>query len=202
MKLTLSSILVFFTFAALLVSGITPADRFTWFLEIIPIVILLPIIGHMNHRIPMTSVTRIFLFLGALWMMVGAKYTYSEVPLGFWLEAWFDFSRNHYDRIGHYIQGFVSALFIREALLQRTRLKRGNILFVLVLSCCLALSASYELIEWLAAVLFGDGAADFVGSQGDVWDAQWDMFLASCGAVSAQLMLSSYQDRQLQRIKK
>lgn len=202
MKLTLSTILVFLTFAALLVSGIAPADRFTWFLEIIPIVILLPIIGHMNHRIPMTPLTRILLFLGALWMMVGAKYTYSEVPLGFWLEAWFDFSRNHYDRLGHYMQGFVSALFIREALLQRTRLQRGNILFVLVLSCCLALSASYELIEWLAAVLFGDGAADFVGSQGDVWDAQWDMFLASCGAVSAQLMLASYQDRQLQRIKK
>lgn len=116
-------------------------------------------------------------------------------------QAGFDFERNHYDRFGHFFQGFIGALLIREILLKRTRLQRSHILFLLVVACCLAISASYELIEWLAAVLFGSSTTDFIGTQGDVWDTQWDMFLATAGSITAQLCLAGLQDRQLSRKK-
>jgi putative membrane protein len=132
--------------------------------------------------------------------MLGGHYTYAKVPLGFWLQDALHLARNHYDRIGHFAQGFVPAIVAREVLLRRSPLVRGKWLFFLVTCVCLGISACYELIEWLAAVLGGSAADDFLGTQGDVWDTQWDMFMALVGALASQLLLSRTHDAQLQRI--
>jgi putative membrane protein len=130
---------------------------------------------------------------------MGGHYTYSKVPLGYALQELFDFARNPYDRIGHFAQGFVPAIIAREILLRRTPLVRGGWLFFIVCAICLAISACYEFIEWLAAIVGGGSAEAFLGMQGDVWDTQWDMFMALCGAITAQLLLSRTHDRQLAR---
>jgi putative membrane protein len=129
--------------------------------------------------------------------MLGGHYTYARVPLGFWMQDLFHFSRNHYDRIGHFAQGFVPAIVAREILIRRTPLVPGGWLFFLVVCVCLAVSASYEFIEWWAALIGGSGAAEFLGTQGDVWDTQWDMFMALTGAIAAQILLSGVHNRQL-----
>lgn len=136
--------------------------------------------------------------VGAL--MVGGHYTYAKVPPGFWVQDAFGLARNHYDRLGHFAQGFVPAMLAREVLLRRSPLERGKWLALLVVCVCLAFSATYELIEWLAALLGGSAADAFLGTQGDVWDTQWDMFMAGVGAVSALLLLSRVHDRQLARL--
>jgi putative membrane protein len=129
--------------------------------------------------------------------MLGAHYTYALVPLGFWLQELLDFARNPYDRIGHLAQGFVPAIVARELLLRHTPLRRGGWLFTLVAASCLAISACYEFLEWWAAIIGGGSAEAFLGTQGDVWDTQWDMFLALCGAIAAQLLLGRIHDRAL-----
>lgn len=129
--------------------------------------------------------------------MLGGHYTYAHVPLGFWIQDFLDLSRNHYDRIGHFAQGFIPAILTREILIRRSPLPLGKWLFFLVVCVCLAFSAFYELIEWWAAVIGGSAADAFLGTQGDVWDTQWDMFLALAGAVIAQLVLSSHHNRML-----
>ena len=136
----------------------------------------------------------------ALILMLGGHYTYAKVPLGFWMEDWFGFTRNHYDRIGHFAQGFVPALVAREILLRRSPLERGKWLFFIVTSICLAVSACYEFVEWGAALAGGSSADAFLGTQGDVWDTQWDMFMALIGALTAQLVFARVQDRQIATI--
>jgi putative membrane protein len=136
------------------------------------------------------------LFLHALILMLGGHYTYAEVPLGYWMKETFGFARNHYDRIGHLAQGFIPAMLTREILLRLSPLHPGKWLFFLVTCVCLAVSASYELIEWGTAVATGEAASAFLGTQGDPWDTQWDMFLALIGAVSAQLLLARIHERQ------
>ena len=131
--------------------------------------------------------------------MIGGHYTYARVPIGFWVQDLLDLGRNHYDRLGHLAQGFIPAILVREVLLRRSPLKPGKWLFFLVSSVCLAVSACYEFIEWWAAVLGGEGATDFLGTQGDVWDTQWDMFLALIGSILAQLSLSRMHDSELER---
>jgi putative membrane protein len=131
--------------------------------------------------------------------MVGGHYTYAEVPLGYWMEDWFGFARNNYDKIGHLAQGFIPAMLFRELLLRSSPLKQGKLLFTLVVASCLAVSASYELIEWAAAELMGQGADAFLGTQGYVWDTQSDMLMALIGAVVAQVVLGKVQDKQLVR---
>ena len=138
----------------------------------------------------------------ALILMLGGHYTYAKVPLGFWVQDAFGLARNHYDRLGHLAQGFVPAMLAREVLLRRSPLQRGKWLGFLVVCVCLALSATYELIEWLAAVLGGSAADAFLGTQGDVWDTQWDMFMALVGAFSALVLLSRVHDRELARIER
>jgi putative membrane protein len=133
-------------------------------------------------------------------LIVGGHYTYAWVPVGFWFQELFDLSRNHYDRLGHLAQGFVPAILAREILLRTSPLESGKWLFFLVVSVCLAFSAFYELIEWWTALIGGGSADDFLGSQGDVWDAQWDMFLALIGAITSQLLLSGWHDRALARL--
>jgi putative membrane protein len=133
--------------------------------------------------------------------MLGAHYTYAEVPVGFWVQNLFELSRNHYDRLGHLVQGFIPAILVREILLRKSPLAPGKWLFFLVSCVCLALSAGYELIEWWAALVGGIAAEAFLGTQGDVWDTQWDMFLALIGALLAQITLTPIHDRELEKIR-
>ena len=181
----------------LVVSGIGPHDRVTWVLEVAPILIAVPILLLTARRFPLTPLAYRLVFVHALILMLGGHYTYAEVPLGFWMERVFGFARNHYDRIGHLAQGFVPAIVVREILIRRSPLQSGKWLTFLVLGVGLAISALYELVEWWAALIGGEGADAFLGTQGDQWDTQWDMFLALLGAASALLLLSRLHDRQI-----
>lgn len=182
----------------LVISGLGPKDRVTWILEVAPIFIAVPLLLATRKRFPFTALTYRFIFLHALVLMLGGHYTYAEVPLGFWVQDAFDLARNPYDRLGHFMQGFVPALVAREILLRLTPLPRGGWLFALVTAVCLAISACYEFIEWWAALAGGEAADAFLGTQGDVWDTQWDMFLALLGAIASQQLLARRQDRELQ----
>jgi putative membrane protein len=182
---------------ALVVSGIEPYDRVTWWLEVSPVLIGAPILVATYRRFPLTPLLYRLILLHALVLMLGGHYTYARVPVGFWAQDLFDLGRNHYDRFGHVVQGFVPAILAREILIRRSPLPRGRWLSFLVVCFCLAFSAFYEMLEWWAAVVGGVAADAFLATQGDVWDTQWDMFLALCGAVSALLLLSRAHDRSL-----
>lgn len=179
-------------------SGIQPHDRTTWWLEVFPVLIAVPVLIATRRRFPLTPLAYRLIFVHALILMLGGHYTYARVPLGFWAQELFGFARNHYDRVGHLAQGFIPAIVAREILLRTSPLRRGAWLFVIVTAICLAISAVYEFIEWWAAVIGGGAATDFLGTQGDVWDTQWDMFLAFLGAIGAQLLLARTHDRQLE----
>jgi len=181
-------------------SGIGPYDRYTWFLEVAPVLISLPLLGVTYFRFRLTTLVYALIAAHAVILLVGGHYTYARVPLFDWLRDAFGLERNHYDRLGHFAQGFVPAMIAREILLRTTPLKRGRMLFFLVGCVCLAISAAYEVIEWLAGELTGDAAADFLGTQGDPWDTQKDMALAGIGAVTAQLALRRAHDRALVRL--
>jgi len=193
-------VLLFLSFVALVVSGIGPKDRLTWLLEVAPVLIGAPILVATARRFPLTPLLCRLLFFHSLVLMLGGHYTYAEVPLGEWAKEAFGFARNHYDRLGHVTQGFVPAILAREILLRKTPLHPGGWLRLFVTSVCLAFSALYELIEWAAALLSAEASAAFLGTQGDVWDTQWDMFLALCGALLAQALLARLHDRQLARL--
>ncbi|MCL4147646.1 UNVERIFIED_CONTAM: hypothetical protein GTU68_064786 [Idotea baltica] len=181
-------------------SWINPYDRLTWWLEAIPVIIALPLLFYTRNSFPLTRISYYLIFVHAVILVVGAHYTYARVPLGFLIQDWFDFSRNHYDRIGHLAQGFVPAILAREILWRKQQGKGKAWLFFLVTCFCLAFSAFYELIEWWSAVIGGDGSVEFLGTQGDVWDAQWDMMLALIGAISAQLLLGGVHHRQMLKV--
>ena len=157
----------------------------------------MPILVGTYSRHSLTPLVYRLLFVHALILMLGGHYTYAEVPLGYWMQDWFDFTRNNYDKIGHLAQGFVPAMLFRELLLRNSPLRQGRLLFTLVIASCLAVSAAYELFEWAAAVIMGQGADAFLGTQGDPWDTQSDMLMALIGAITAQLLLGKMQDRQL-----
>ena len=201
MKLTNEPLLLLITGGILLaLTAIHPHDYATWWMETAPIFIAVPVLAATYKRHTLTPLVYRLLFVHALILMIGGHYTYAEVPFGDWLKGLLDLSRNPYDRIGHFAQGFVPALLAREVLLRRTPLVRGGWLFFLVTSVCLAVSACYEFIEWWSAVLLGQGADAFLGSQGDPWDTQWDMFTALIGALTAQLLFSRLHDRHLARL--
>lgn len=186
--------------ALLVMSGLHPKDRFTWFLEVLPILIVVPLLVATCARFRLTPLLYRLIFFHALILMLGGHYTYAEVPIGFWAQNLFGFARNHYDRLGHLAQGFVPAILVREILLRRTPLRPDGWTFFLVASVCLALSAGYELFEWWTALATGDAADAFLGTQGDAWDTQWDMFLALIGSVLSQLTLGQVHDRQMARL--
>ena len=186
--------------AVLAWSGIRPHDRFTWLLEVAPVLIGLPILLRTRRRFPLTPLLYALLALHAVILMVGGKYTYAEVPLGNWVRDTFGLARNHYDRLGHFAQGFVPAILAREILWRRSPLRDSRWLPFLVACTGLAFSATYEFIEWWTALLTGEGATAFLGTQGDPWDTQWDMFLALVGAVTALATLSRVHDRQLEAL--
>ena len=181
-------------------SGIAPSERLTWWLEVAPVLIGAPLLVLSYSSFRLSPLLYRLLFAHAVILMVGGHYTYAKVPVGFWVQDLFELSRNHYDRLGHLAQGFVPAILAREILLRRSPLVRGRWLYFLVVSVCLAFSALYELVEWWAAALGGDSAESFLGTQGDVWDTQWDMFLALLGANASLLLLPRVHDRSLARL--
>ncbi len=183
--------------AVLVWSGLDPHHRFTWLLEVAPVLIGLPIVIATRRRFPLTPLLYLLLTIHAVILMVGGKYTYAEVPAGFWVRDWLGLARNHYDRLGHFAQGFVPAILAREILWRRSPLRGSRWLGFVVVSICLAFSAFYELIEWWTAAATGEAAEAFLGTQGDPWDTQWDMFLALLGAISALVLLRRVHDRQL-----
>lgn len=187
---------------ALVASGIAPYDRLTWFMEVLPVLIAAPILVATRGRLPLTSLVYVLIAVHGLILIYGGAYTYARVPAGFWLQELLGFARNPYDRIGHLAQGFVPAMVARELLLRVFRVEGRKTVFFLAVCIALAISAFYELIEWWAALVMGGSAEEFLGTQGDVWDTQWDMFLALTGALLALLVLGRRHDRQLARLKK
>jgi putative membrane protein len=187
-------------FAAVFVwSAIRPHDTFTWALEVFPAVIGVVLLVATFRRFPLTPLLYVLLFIHGVILVVGGHYTYAEVPVGNWVRDAFGLARNHYDRLGHFAQGFVPAIVAREILIRRNAVRRGWLYFVVV-SICLAISAAYELLEWAVAVGTGSKGDAFLGTQGDVWDTQKDMALALAGALISQVALGRLHDRQLARL--
>ncbi len=193
-------VLLGLTVLALLVSAIRPADWATWALEVLPVLLALPLLLMTYKTFALTPLLYRLIFLHALILILGGHYTYAQVPLGFWMQDCFDFQRNHYDRIAHFFQGFEPAILAREILIRKNVLPRGAWLNLFVLSVCLAFSACYEFVEWGVALLSAQAAESFLGTQGDVWDTQWDMFMCVIGASCALLFLSRLHDRPLREL--
>ena len=186
--------------AALVVSGIHPYDRTTWLMEVAPIIIAAPVLIATYQRFPLTRLLYVLIALHALVLIFGGAYTYARVPLGYWLQDWLGLARNPYDRIGHLMQGFVPALVAREILL-RNGYVTGRRMAAFLSGCvALAISASYELIEWWSALALGQGADEFLGTQGDPWDTQADMFCALLGAIAGLTLLTRLQDAQIRAL--
>ncbi len=183
--------------AVLALSAWQPYEMGTWVMEVAPVFIALPMLWFSHARFPLTRLLYVLIFVHACVLMLGGHYTYARVPLGEWMREAFHFDRNHYDRIGHFMQGAVPAIAARELLLRHTGLQRGGWLFTVVTAVALAISAIYELVEWGAAVALGSGADEFLGTQGDPWDTQKDMLMAWIGAMVAQVLLFRRHDAEL-----
>lgn len=182
-------------------SAIRPHDYFTWFLEVLPALIAAPLLLVLYPRLRFSNLLYVLIAIHAIVLMVGGHYTYAEVPLFNWIRDHFGLARNDYDRLGHFMQGFVPAILAREVLIRRSPLKGSRWLPFLVLCVCMAVSACYELFEWGVAEAAGSASDDFLGTQGDPWDTQWDMFTCLIGALTALLTLSRFHNRQLDALK-
>lgn len=185
----------------LLISAIRPFDRPTWLLEVSPVLIALPIMVTTYHRFPLTTLLYVLIFVHALILILGGSYTYARVPLGFWIQDIFSLSRNPYDKIGHFAQGFVPFIVAREILVRGGYLSSRRMTEFLSICVVMMVSSFYELVEWWTALLLGQGAYEFLGTQGDIWDTQSDMFYALIGAATAMLALSRLHDRQMAALK-
>ena len=181
----------------LTLTALDPYDRLTWLMEVAPVLIALPLLVLTYRRFPLTSLLYALIALHAAVLIVGGAYSYARVPLGFWLQDIFELSRNPYDKIGHFLQGLVPAMLAREILLRGGYVLGRRMLAFVTLCIALAVSALYELIEWWAALALGQGADEFLGTQGDVWDTQSDMFLALLGAATALALFARWHDRQI-----
>lgn len=184
----------------LIISGIHPFDRGTWLMEVLPVLIIVPLLIYTYKTFPLTNLLYSLIFLHAMVLIVGGAYTYARVPLGFEIAQWFSLDRNPYDKIGHFMQGFVPAIAAREILIRHQILAKGIMLSFIVICIVLAISATYELIEWAAALALGQGAQEFLGTQGYEWDTQSDMFFALIGVITALLLLSKWHDRQIAKL--
>ena len=191
------ALLLMATLAALAVSGWRPYERTTWLLEVAPVLVALPILIATRRSYPLTTVLYVLIFAHALVLILGGAYTYARVPLGGWVQQAFDLSRNPYDKLGHFMQGFVPAMVAREILIRGEYARGRRMIAFLCICIALAISALYELVEWWAALTLGQGAEEFLGTQGDPWDTQSDMFCAGLGAGFALFALSAVHDRQL-----
>ncbi len=187
-------------FGLLVVSGLEPFDRLTWVAEVAPVVIAWPILFATRRRFPLTTLVYVLIFLHGVILIYGGAYSYARVPLGFAVADLLDLERNPYDKLGHFAQGFVPALIAREILVRGQYVSGARMRAFLVVCVVLAISASYELIEWAAALLLGQGAEEFLGTQGDPWDTQSDMFTALLGAVAALALCARLHDRQIRRL--
>ncbi len=187
-------------FAVLIWSGINPKDQFTWLLEVLPALIGIIILAVSYNRFRLTTLTYILILIHAIILMVGGHYTYADVPLFDWLKDVFELERNNYDKVGHLAQGFIPAIIAREILIRKSVVAGKGWLGVIGVGICLAISAFSELIEWWVAILSGESAEAFLGTQGYVWDTQSDMLLALLGSVIALILLSRLHDKQLERI--
>ena len=183
-----------------IISGIYPFDRGTWLMEVLPVLIIVPLLIYTYKTFPLTNLLYSLIFLHAIVLIVGGAYTYARVPLGFEIAQWFSLDRNPYDKIGHFMQGFVPAIAAREILIRHQILAKGKMLSFIVICIVLAISATYELIEWAAALALGQGAQEFLGTQGYEWDTQSDMFFALIGAIAALLFLSKWHNQQLNKL--
>lgn len=183
--------------AALALSAVAPYDRATWWLEVAPVLIAAPVLLVSYRRFPLTDLLYVLIALHCLVLIGGGTYTYARVPAGFWVQELLDLQRNPYDKLGHFMQGLVPALLAREILLRGGFLSAGRMLAFLSLCVAMTVSAVYELIEWWVALLAGGGAVDFLGTQGDPWDTQSDMFWALLGASFGLFGLSRLHDRQI-----
>lgn len=188
--------------SALGLSAIAPYDRATWLLEVAPVLIAVPVLALSYRRFPLTRLLYLLIAFHALVLILGGAYTYARVPLGFWVQDALQLTRNPYDKLGHFMQGLVPMLVAREILLRNGYLRPGPMLGFLAICVALAISAFYELIEWWVALLAGGGAVDFLGTQGDPWDTQSDMFLALIGACFGLLALAGLQNRQIIEIER
>lgn len=194
---TLYTTLALVVLLALILSGIAPYDRATWLLEVAPVLIAAPLLIWSYRRFPLTQLLYWVIAVHSLILIMGGTYSYARVPAGFWVQDLFELSRNPYDKLGHFIQGVTPALLAREILLRLRYVAPDKMLGFLSLCVALAFSAFYELIEWWVALLAGQGADDFLGTQGDPWDTQSDMFMALLGALLSVSWLSRIQDRQI-----
>lgn len=185
----------------LIISGSHPYDRATWWMEVLPAIIALPILWFTYQRFPLTTLLYVCIFIHAIVLMAGGAYTYARVPLGFHIQEWFHLARNPYDKIGHFFQGFVPALVAREVFIRGNYVRGKRMLAFLVVCVVLAISATYEFIEWGAALAMGQGADEFLGTQGDPWDTQSDMFCALIGSIMALTFFSRSHDRQMMRLR-
>ena len=181
----------------LIYTGLLTRDRITWLMEVTPVVIIVPLLLATHKRYPLTPLLYTLIFLHAIVLMVGGMYTYAKVPIGFDVQEMFNLSRNPYDKLGHFFQGLVPALAAREILLRGGYVNGRKMTGFLVCCIALAISATYELIEWWAALAMGQGADDFLGTQGDPWDTQSDMFCALLGALTTVIVLARWHCRQL-----
>ena len=193
----LPAFLLVLTLIALVVSGLRPHERLTWLMEVLPVIAAVPILIATRRNFPLTTLLYVLICLHALVLILGGAYTYARVPLGAWVQQAFDLSRNPYDKLGHFMQGFVPAIVAREILIRGKYAQGRRMVAFLCICIALAISAFYELIEWWAALALGQGAEEFLGTQGDPWDTQSDMFCAGLGAVFALFSLSAVHDRQL-----
>lgn len=182
---------------ALVVSGLAPYDRLTWLLEVLPVLVVFPLLAAARRRYPLTDLLYVLIALHALVLILGGAYTYARVPLGYWLAELFDLQRNPYDRIGHFFQGFVPAMVAREVFLRGHHIRTALMRAFLIVCTVLAISAGYELVEWASALALGQSADAFLGTQGDPWDTQSDMALALLGALVALGTLSKLHDSRL-----
>ena len=183
--------------AALVASGISPYDRTTWIMEVVPVLIVAPVLVTTYKRFRLTDLLYVLIALHALVLILGGAYSYARVPMGYWIQDWLGTVRNPYDKIGHFMQGLVPALAAREILLRNRYVSSRPMTNFLSASVALAISALYELVEWWAALALGQGADEFLGTQGDPWDTQSDMFFALIGAATGLALLSRVQDRQM-----
>ncbi|BEO68773.1 membrane protein [Serratia marcescens] len=196
----LLSVITLLLLAALIHSGISPYDRTTWLMEVAPVLIVLPLLWLTHRRYPLTPLLYTLIFCHALILIFGGMYSYARVPLGFEVQQWLDLDRNPYDKLGHFFQGLVPALVAREILLRGGYVQGRKMLGFVVCCIALAISAVYELIEWWAALALGQGADEFLGTQGDPWDTQSDMFCALLGAMCGLLLFGRWQKRQIARL--
>ena len=181
-------------------SLVRPHDYFTWFLEVLPAIVGIAVLVGTYHRFRFSTLVYVLIWAHAIILIIGGHYTYAEMPLFNWIRDAYGLTRNYYDRLGHFAQGFVPALIAREVLLRTTPLRKGKMLFYIIVSICLAISALYELCEWRAAVAFGDSATAFLGTQGDPWDTQWDMTFALIGAPVSLLTMGGVHDRSMRAV--